>query len=53
MAANEIEVKEAEFHDSWASQEDIDDISFQKSFQAFTAPENSQIVRWIGDPKGL
>ena len=51
--ANETEAKEAEFHDSWASQEDIDDISFEKAFQPFTAPENSQILDWIGDPKGL
>ena len=53
VATNQTEVKEAEFHDSWASQEDIEDVSFHKAFQPFTAPENSQIIRWMGDPKGL
>ncbi len=52
MSTNQIEAKEAEFHDSWASQEDIDDISFQKAFQPFTAPENSEILRWMGNLKG-
>ncbi|WP_413289270.1 class I SAM-dependent methyltransferase [Bdellovibrio sp. HCB337] len=52
-ANNLIESKEAEFHDQWASEEDINDIALDEAFQRFTAPENSQIVEWLGDPKGL
>lgn len=45
------EQKEAEFHDQWASEEDINHIALEEAFQEFTAPENSQIVKWIGEVK--
>jgi ubiquinone/menaquinone biosynthesis C-methylase UbiE len=47
------ESKEADFHDQWASEEDINHIALEEAFQEFTAPENSQILKWLGNPQGL
>lgn len=54
MAANSeiIEKKEAAFHDQWAKQEDIDNLALAEAFQPYTAPENWQILQWLGDPTG-
>lgn len=47
-----IEQKEAEFHDQWANEEDINHIALDEAFQEFTAPENFQILKWIGEIRG-
>jgi ubiquinone/menaquinone biosynthesis C-methylase UbiE len=47
------EQKEAAFHDQWASQEDINHLALEEAFQEFTAPENAQIMKWLGNPAGL
>lgn len=47
------EQKEADFHDQWASEEDINHIALEEAFQEFTAPENFQIIQWLGNPAGL
>src|ERR1700692_2747666 len=47
------EQKEAEFHDQWASEEDINKLTLDEAFQEYTAPENHQILKWMGKPDGL
>lgn len=46
------EQKEAEFHDQWAKDEDINNLALDEAFQEFTAPENSQIIQWMGAVHG-
>lgn len=49
---NNIEQKEADFHDQWAKETQLDKVLVDKAFESISAPENRQILRWMGDLKG-
>jgi SAM-dependent methyltransferase len=44
--------REREFHDSWASEIDVDNLRVEDYFEACTAPENRFILRQLGDLRG-
>lgn len=46
------EVKETEFHDDWAANTSVDDVLVEEAFLSPAAPENRQILDWMGDLKG-
>ncbi len=52
MSRQEVERKEAAFHDEWAAQTNISDIDIFSAFEAITAPENRFILSKIGSLKG-
>jgi len=49
---NEIEIKEASFHDNWAKSTDLAEICVDKSFESIACPENKQIIKWMKDLNG-
>jgi 2-polyprenyl-3-methyl-5-hydroxy-6-metoxy-1,4-benzoquinol methylase len=46
------ENKESEFHDQWASQAINEQLYIDEAFESESAPENRQILRWMGNLKG-
>ncbi|MCS6884761.1 MAG: class I SAM-dependent methyltransferase [Acidobacteriota bacterium] len=48
----EIEQKEALFHDEWAAQTDISQVDIYAAFEAITSPENRFILKQIGSLQG-
>jgi 2-polyprenyl-3-methyl-5-hydroxy-6-metoxy-1,4-benzoquinol methylase len=49
---NDIESKEAYFHDNWAKSTDLAEICVDKSFESIACPENKQIIKWMKDLRG-
>jgi len=44
--------REEGFHDRWAEAVDLAGVLVDESFEACTAPEGRQIIRWLGDLRG-
>lgn len=48
----EVLIREEEFHDNWAENEDLDSIDIHSLFESFTAFENKYILSKMGDLSG-
>lgn len=49
---NFIEEKEASFHDDWADGTKISEVYVDQAFESRSAPENRQILKWMGPVEG-
>ncbi len=49
---NNIEQKEAQFHDQWAEDTNLNQVYVDQAFESISGPENRQILAWMGDLKG-
>ena len=52
LSESDLHSREAAFHDSWASDTELDDILVRECFEAPTAMENQFILRRMGDLRG-
>ena len=46
------DIRERDFHNEWAKQENVEDIQLPLYFESCASPENRQIIKWLGDIKG-
>lgn len=50
--ARNIEAAEAQFHDQWARETQLDEVNSDAYMNSCAAPENRQILSWMGDIRG-
>lgn len=53
MSDSRIVADEAEFHDRWAEEIDVDQIDLETCFHGSTSPENRFIIEQLGSVRGL